>query len=549
MVPCPRSDEEVHLLVRATILVTLATPGRAGALPTGYLVYTHGDANDAESRAIFRMTLPGTTEVIQLTASEAVECKISPDGRWVAYAKAKLPGGTDYHDLNFWRLYVVSIHGTGDGREENLIDDNGYWPSWGADGKLFYSQVHGHHTRIMRATLDAYGRRVSSDVFFETGPAFGSEVPELNECYVSPRGDWFAARVRQVTEPGVATFTVAPHGLQRLATAGSKGCMPVISPDGTWALIAGAEYGVRWGESPLAPGRQTNQVLIEPRTGNGRVYHPGFASDGNWVMAAHSEALDHNEGPYDVYIYQVDGNRNATNEQPLLQGGFNGWPDIWVGEPSDPPPPVPWIDAFYPDAYTITSGADVVLTWETSFADGAILESAPVAVDGTSTVTPGATTTYTLTAENSLNAGVQATGQCTVTVHATPRAVAIDELALARDCPHDQPDCAQDHITAGEIATLSWRVTNPTALDINGDRAAPVGSTIVEPLQTTTYTLTAHGHQGPVFAEVTLTVGALEAIESPLLEDRGGCMCGAGAGASILLLALGLAGGWLGRRV
>jgi hypothetical protein len=143
-----------------------------------------------------------------------------------------------------------------------------------------------------------------------------------------------------------------------------------------------------------------------------------------------------------------------------------------------------------------------------------------------------------LIAENTLNPGVQTIEECTVTVNASPQAVTIDAFSV-------EPE----QIIAGEVATLTWQVTNPTTLDINGDRVAPAGTLLVEPLQTTTYTLTANGHEGPGTAEVTLTVGALEEIETPLLEDRGGCTCGATRGSSILLLALVLAGGFLRRRV
>jgi hypothetical protein len=482
--------------------------------------------------------LPGKTEVKKLTTAEAVECKISPDGHWVAYAKAKLPGGSDYHDFNFWRLYVVSIHGTGDGREENLIDDNGYWPSWGHDGKLYYSQVDGNQTRIMRATLDDYGRLLNKDLFFATASRFAEQVPEINECYVSPLGDWFAARVRQIPVPGVAAFTLKEPAYHPLAAAGSKGCMPVVSPDGSWAIIAGSGYGIRWGESPLVENRKTNQILIEPRTTNGLVYHPGFSSDGQWVMAAHSEALDHNKGPYDIYIYELDG-KTATHEELLLEGGFNGWPDLWVGEPSDPPPPVPAIDVFFPSSYTIVSGESVELTWETSFADATFLDGGAVEVDGTTTVSPAVTTTYELLAENSLNPGVEATMQCTVGVYATPQPVSIDTFAV-------EPE----QISAGEIASLSWQVNNPTTLDINGSRVAPTGTMVVEPLKTTTYTLTAAGHPEPVSAEVTLIVGELEKIRPPLLEDRGGCMCNVQTpGSAMGVWTLVFVSGFLRRRV
>jgi hypothetical protein len=310
--------------------------------------------------------------------------------------------------------------------------------------------------------------------------------------------------------------------------------MPVVAPDGTWALIAGSSYGIRWGDSPLAANRVTDGLLIAPHGSSGLVYHPGISSDGAWVMAAHSTELDHNSGNYDLYIYALDG-RRAEGEELLFDDGFNGWPDLWVGEPSAPPPPVPVIDKLAPSSYTLVAGEEVDLTWETSFADSATLDGAAVSVDGTTRVAPIATVTHELRAENTLNPGVPATAQVTVTVNATPQPVVIDQFSLA-----------PEQITAGDVATLSWQVTNPTTLDINGLAVAPIGTLAVEPLETTTYRLTANGHLGPVTAEVTLVVGDIPEIPPALLPDRGGCLCGAqGAGsfAAIMLCTLLLGAG------
>ena len=144
-------------------LVLAAGPAARAELPTGYLVWSKGEAYRPESRRIYRLTLPDKTDLKPLTSGtpgEDIECQISPDGRWVAYAKAKLPG-QNYHQTKMWKIYIVSIHGIGDGREEIKIDDNGYWPSWGAAGELYYSQVDeeggSQHTRIMRVTLDESG--------------------------------------------------------------------------------------------------------------------------------------------------------------------------------------------------------------------------------------------------------------------------------------------------------------------------------------------------------------------------------------------------------
>ena len=65
-------------------------------------------------------------------------------------------------------------------------------------------------------------------------------------------------------------------------------------------------------------------------------------------------------------------------------------------------------------------------------------------------------------------------------------------------------------IVAGQPATLSWSVSNATAVSIdNGIGSQPVsGSVTVSPAQTTVYTLTATGPSGSVSAQTTVTVFA-----------------------------------------
>ncbi|MEE8408262.1 MAG: hypothetical protein V3T05_01530, partial [Myxococcota bacterium] len=491
-------------------------------------------------RKLYRLTLPGKTDELQLTAGEDIEPQVSPDGKWVAYAKAKLPGGSDYHDFNFWRLYVVSIHGADDGREENKIDDNGYWPSWGKDGKLYYSQVDGNHTNIMRAVIDDYGRLVTREVFFSTRDAF-PDVPEVNECFMSPDASWFAARTRQTAKPGVGAYSITPPVYHHLAQAGAVGCMPLVAPSGDWGLIAGSEYGIRWGDSPGQPPRITDQLLIRAHGSDGHCYHPGVSSDEQWVMAGHANVQRHNDGPYDIYIYRLEG-RVASGEQLLVGGGFNGWPNVWVGEPTEPPPPVPVIDDFHPSSYTIVTGESVDLSWEISFADGATLDGTPVGLAETTTMSPTGTTTYTLVVENSLNPGVIDSEEVTVTVNATAQPVVIGRFTVG-----------PESITAGESAQLSWQVTYPTTLEITGPLDSidvpPSGTMTVEPVRTTTYTLTALGHPGPVTAEVVLKVDELEKIQPATLPDRGGFLCSSSGGEAVALWAMLLAvARWVRRR-
>jgi hypothetical protein len=110
----------------AFVVIVLMLGGSALAEPPqGYLVWIKGELGQKTSRKVYRMTLPEKSDVMALTSGEDVECQVSPDGKWVAYAKSKLPD-TDYHQFARWKLYLVSIHGVGDGREEIKIDDNGY---------------------------------------------------------------------------------------------------------------------------------------------------------------------------------------------------------------------------------------------------------------------------------------------------------------------------------------------------------------------------------------------------------------------------------------
>lgn len=484
--------------------------------PQGYLVWIKGELGKKTSRKVHRMTLPGKSDVRALTSGEDVECQISPDGKWVAYAKARLPD-TDYHQFARWKLYLVSIHGTGDGREEIKIDDNGYWPSWGGGNLLYYSQAddaHDQHTRIIQATLDDRGEVTGRTVVFETHEHF-SDIREVNECYLAPDGGWFAARTRGAASvTGAGAFKMDPPGFQLLAKAGSVGCMPYVAPDGQWGFIAGAEHGIRWGDAPDVPGRLEDQELIPPLTEGGLCYHPGISTDGEWMLAAQNDGRadkEHNDGAYDVYLYKLDG-RSVDAGEPLATGGFNGWPHLWVGEPTPPPPPAPIIDSFAPDSYTILSGEEVILSWTVRFAETMKINDVPVeplVLEGSQTYSPDQSTDYVLLAGNSEGT---ATSTIPVTVNAMPRPVTIDSFAV---------DPAE--IEVGGSAELSWSVSNPETLDINGEAVPPAGTMEVGPTETADYVLTARGHQGPVSETVKVTVKGI----GDLLPDRGGCICDA----------------------
>jgi len=509
----------------------LSSSALAGELPQGYLVWSKGTADDAASRQLFRMTMPGMVEQQALTAGEDVEPRISPDGKWIAYGKAKFLGGSDYHDFRLWQPYIVSIHGAGNGRKEIKIDDDGAWPSWSSSGALFYNQADGTQSRIMRVELDDRGRVARKDTWLVTKDIF-SEYAELNECFVAPDESWFAGRTRGNTlQNGVSAFSVAPAQSFLLARAGSIGCMPFVAPSGVFGIIAGAGEGIRWGHSPFVANRIEDQLLIPPLSASHLAYHPGISTDEKWVLAAQGTDTDHNAGRYDLYIHPLDtATMTAGAGQVLTADGFNGWPHLWIGVPGPPPPPDPVIDDFHASSYTVSPGDTVTLTWSTFGADIVALDGIPVADVGSQNVQPAVSTSYALSASSSL-LGQGEARSLTITVNATPLPVTFDPFAAT-----------PPRIIKGSSTVLSWQVSNATTLDLDGVSVSPVGTREVSPLVTTTYVLTAQGQTGPGQASVTVVVGELA---SGLVPDRGGFVCtlnpATGRSGKVGLVALGLA--------
>ena len=145
----------------------------------------------------------------------------------------------------------------------------------------------------------------------------------------------------------------------------------------------------------------------------------------------------------------------------------------------------------------ITAGQAVTLTWKTLNADTvniAGLGNQPV--NGSISVSPKQTTTYILTARNSVN---EDTASVTVSVLTTPTQVQVSGCSAAPPT-----------ITAGQSSTLSWTSVNANNVVITPGVGAvdKSGSVSVKPAQTTTYTVRATGPGGNATCNITVTVNA-----------------------------------------
>jgi len=152
---------------------------------------------------------------------------------------------------------------------------------------------------------------------------------------------------------------------------------------------------------------------------------------------------------------------------------------------------------------TIQPGQSSTLSWATNGATTVSISPnvGNVPVNGSTTVTPSSTTTYTLTATSSDGRSVTAP----VTVIVAPGQIP-QIVSFVANPPV---------ISAGQSTKLCWQVTGATSINITpgvGSNLNANDCATVTPATTTTYTLTATNATGQIQANVTVTVGATQIL-------------------------------------
>ena len=163
----------------------------------------------------------------------------------------------------------------------------------------------------------------------------------------------------------------------------------------------------------------------------------------------------------------------------------------------------PQIVRFEANPVTIAPGQQSTLSWSTTGAATVTISglSGNQALNGSATVTPAQTTTYTLTATSSDGHAVTAPVTVTVAPGTIPQIV----VFVANP----------QTISTGQSTRLCWQVIGATSIAI----APGVGSNLnandcatVSPQQTTTYTLTASNATGQIQANTTVNVGQVQIL-------------------------------------
>ena len=163
----------------------------------------------------------------------------------------------------------------------------------------------------------------------------------------------------------------------------------------------------------------------------------------------------------------------------------------------------PLVNSFLADPPTIVPGGSSTLSWNVSGATNVIIDQGigSVSLSGNRVVMPNVTSIYTLTATNAAGISVTATAQVIVT-GATPTPIT-GSLPLVNYFTANPTT-----IYAGDSATLNWSVSNATSTNISPGvgSVSSIGSMLVSPEQSTSYTLSATNSAGTVNRSVNVNV-------------------------------------------
>jgi hypothetical protein len=164
----------------------------------------------------------------------------------------------------------------------------------------------------------------------------------------------------------------------------------------------------------------------------------------------------------------------------------------------------PAIIRFAASPTNISKGGSSLLSWTTTGASSVTINSGvgTVPVNGSQSVSPTATTTYTLTAT-----GADGVTSVSAAVTVTVAGAGVPSVLSFTASPSVVP-------TGGGQVSLCWNVTNATTVSIapTVGTVNAVACTTVMVTATTTYVLTASNAVGPTQAVVTVSVGAVQIL-------------------------------------
>jgi len=230
---------------------------------------------------------------------------------------------------------------------------------------------------------------------------------------------------------------------------------------------------------------------------------PGQTSTLTWVVTGASSV---SISPGIGSVNPASGTTQVTPQQTTTytltatgpNGSVNATAVVTVGGTTGPVQ----IVRFEGSPLTIAPGQQSTLSWSTNNATQVSISGVgSVTPNGSTTVSPSQTTTYTLTATGANGQAVTAPITITVATGAIPQVVTFV--------------ATPQNIDAGESTKLCWQVTNATNISITpgvGTNLNANDCATVSPTITTTYTLTATNATGQIQANATVNVGQVRIL-------------------------------------
>ena len=171
---------------------------------------------------------------------------------------------------------------------------------------------------------------------------------------------------------------------------------------------------------------------------------------------------------------------------------------------------MPTISSFNASPDSISAGESSNLSWNVAGATMVSIDQGigNVALAGTRAIAPTVTTTYTLTASSTAGS-ITATTQVIVSGAASsPTPTGLPVIISFTASPSS--------ISLGDSTSLSWNVSNATSVNIDNGigNVGSTGSTVVLPLGTTIYTLTASNSAGSKTAVASVLISG--GVPSPV---------------------------------
>jgi len=323
-----------------------------------------------------------------------------------------------------------------------------------------------------------------------------------------PLGETLTYSWSQISGPGV-TINNASAAIANFTAAAGQTYVFKLTVKNTDGLSAAATTSV----STATP-QQTQIVQFTASPSN---IQPGQSATLTWVVQnATTVTITPGPGSVNANSGSTSVTPTATTTYTITATGASGTVNqsvtVTVGAATAGNPQ---IIRFAASPLTIAPGGQTTLSWTTSGATTVTISPnvGSVTPNGSTSVSPTQTTTYTLTASSADGHSVSAPVTITVSGAAVPQIVTFV--------------ATPQNISPGQSTKICWQVTGATSISING-----VGSNLnandcatVTPSTTTTYTLTATNATGQIQGNVTVNVGTVQILSftaSPVTSPAAG---------------------------